>query len=657
MSTTTQHTQTNANEAQFLAPEDSQQAGPLLEIQQQEQQEGEIIMVPIKKLVSTPLNVRRTPKRKIKDDKDVVELAFLILSQGLLQNLVVVAEVDENGVPTGNYGAAAGERRRRALHLLVREGKYSEDKEIRCLLKSVSQALATSTAENSGREPMSPADTIIAFRDMVAAGATKESLSTCFGITVKTVERRLKLSTVAPALFELFRDEQMDMDQLAALAISDDQEAQKRVWKSLPDWDRDSDSIRRLLLGEQINAAHDAVARFVGIAAYEEAGGMLTRDLFQDDDTGYIADPELLHRLAGEKLQAEADKIKPEGWGWVETRLSLDYSARQAFTTSPMGMRDPTKKEKKQLDELHAAKDKDEAALEVLNESDDYDEDAADALDRQIGKHDEVIEKIDRKRRCWTPEVLALSGAIVTVDRSGNLEIHRGLVRASDKKQAMKAARPADEEGSDAGKVAPKQTHSEALVRKLTAHRNQALQVLLTDNTQVALAALAHTLIIQLIEKEFFVRSAVKVRAEGCDSHMTNVADDMEGSKAWTEMQSRLDNLRDRLPGDPAKLLVWLIAQPESVLTELLALCSALMVNTVNGTEGPGPGDQLAAAVGLDMADWWEPTAGSYLNQVPKALIAQAVGEAVCPDLMISHTQMGGNHLDNERDENETKSL
>lgn len=28
-----------------------------------------------------------------------------------------------------------------------------------------------------------------------------------------------------------------------------------------------------------------------------------------------------------------------------------------------------------------------------------------------------------------------------------------------------------------------------------------------------------------------------------------------------------------------------------------------------------------------------------------------------CPGLMISHTPIGGNHLDNERDEHETKSL
>lgn len=40
----------------------------------------------------------------------------------------------------------------------------------------------------------------------------------------------------------------------------------------------------------------------------------------------------------------------------------------------------------------------------------------------------------------------------------------------------------------------------------------------------------------------------------------------------------------------------------------------------------------LAKAVGLDMADWWEPTAQGYLNHVPKAQIVQALKEAR-PDL------------------------
>ena len=39
------------------------------------------------------------------------------------------------------------------------------------------------------------------------------------------------------------------------------------------------------------------------------------------------------------------------------------------------------------------------------------------------------------------------------------------------------------------------------------------------------------------------------------------------------------------------------------------------------------PDEELAQAVGLDMAAWWQPTAEGYFKHVPKAVILDAVGE------------------------------
>jgi ParB family chromosome partitioning protein len=39
--------------------------------------------------------------------------------------------------------------------------------------------------------------------------------------------------------------------------------------------------------------------------------------------------------------------------------------------------------------------------------------------------------------------------------------------------------------------------------------------------------------------------------------------------------------------------------------------------------------DRLAAAAGLDMADWWDATRDSYFGRVSKALILEAVAEGV----------------------------
>mgnify|MGYP000308238744 CR=1 FL=1 len=43
--------------------------------------------------------------------------------------------------------------------------------------------------------------------------------------------------------------------------------------------------------------------------------------------------------------------------------------------------------------------------------------------------------------------------------------------------------------------------------------------------------------------------------------------------------------------------------------------------------DGELQGEELAQAVGLDMAAWWKPTAEGYFKHVSKAAILQAVGE------------------------------
>ena len=101
--------------------------------------------------------------------------------------------------------------------------------------------------------------------------------------------------------------------------------------------------------------------------------------------------------------------------------------------------------------------------------------------------------------------------------------------------------------------------------------------------------------------------SALNLRANDCDGALKGAADDIEASRAWGELASRLDHWRERLPGDADRLLPWLIGQPLDTLLELLALCSALSVSAMSGREDDTTGDALAAAVGLDMAMVWTP--------------------------------------------------
>lgn len=75
--------------------------------------------------------------------------------------------------------------------------------------------------------------------------------------------------------------------------------------------------------------AGDARVRFVGIDVYINAGGLIERDLFEEEHEGYLTDTAKLDRLVTEKLEAIATEVRGEGWKWVEIQANaqeLDLS-------------------------------------------------------------------------------------------------------------------------------------------------------------------------------------------------------------------------------------------------------------------------------------------------------------------------------------------
>jgi ParB family chromosome partitioning protein len=86
-------------------------------------------------------------------------------------------------------------------------------------------------------------------------------------VTATTVRQRLKLANIAPRLFELYRADEIDLDQLMALAVTDDHAAQERVWNSAQEWQRSPNALRRALTETMVDASSDPRARFVGLEA------------------------------------------------------------------------------------------------------------------------------------------------------------------------------------------------------------------------------------------------------------------------------------------------------------------------------------------------------------------------------------------------------
>lgn len=575
--------------------------------------------IPIGKLSLSSLNVRTTNA-----DTGIHELAALIRAQGVLQNLTVHGDEKENRKRGTAFAVVAGGRRWRALQLLIKEKHITSAHEVPCMVVSYDRAVEISLAENSGRESMHPADQFEAFRKLIDAGQSVEDVAARFGVTSLIVQRRLKLANVCPEFLALYREGKLTLEHLMAFAVTDDPARQKEAWASLKPYERHPGSLRRALTINEVST-RDPIARFVGIKVYEKAGGLLRRDLFADEEDAFILDPELLKRLAADKLSKHAARVKNDGNAWVDVTPHLDYADLAAYERVRTVLREPTPEEQSAIDDLTARQTEIEKQLADAGEDDER---LAELSEREDEIEDE-IEQLREQRTIPDPEQAALTGAIVSIGTDGKVRIDQGLLRADDAKR-LAAARQPDSDGEDDSTKA--RTHSAALTRRLTAHKTAALQATLAQKPEIALIALAHRLVLRMFYVGGGPARASGVQIDATRPQLEQYVPDIRQSKAYAALEAQREVLKGTLPQDPAELLTWLTRQTQAHVLSLLAYCVALTLDGVQSDESSGPCDALSAVSGLDMRGWWTATADNYFKSVPKAKILAAVTEVLSPD-------------------------
>jgi ParB family transcriptional regulator, chromosome partitioning protein len=523
-----------------------------------------------------------------------------------LQNLQVRAAAK------GSFEVVAGGRRLAALKLMAKRKKIEANHPVPCNVLDGEDMTEISLAENEIRQAMHPADQFDAFKALADSGKGEEEIAARFGVTPHVVRQRLKLAVVSPKLVALYRKGEMTLDCLMAFTVSDDHKQQEKVWKQLPQWGKENPDRIRDQLTELHIPADNRLAQFVGLKAYEKAGGAVLRDLFDDDSAGWLTDAALLNRLATEKLDKEAEAVRAEGWKWVEIVPDLTWETTKGFgTIEPT----PTAPQQAEAEKLAATLD----AME--GDEDDYDELCDRLQELQSGGE-------------FTPEAKATAGAVIGIGQHGKLEIRRGLVRPEDRAAARKADQAkAETHGEDDNAAAP--GLSAKLIEDLTAHRTAALQAMLAGNPKVALAAVTHALALDL----FYRRGTSGLRITPHVVYLDRSAEGIAESKAHRQLDAATTAIRKRLPKDDGKLWDWMIRQDQKTLLAILAVCAAHTVDTVEKKRGSyeAPSDmrhagQLGQALKLDMAAYWQPTAASYFAKISKALILEAVTEGASPE-------------------------
>ena len=169
---------------------------------------------------------------------------------------------------------------------------------------------------------------------------------------------------------------------------------------------------------------------------------------------------------------------------------------------------------------------------------------------------------------------------------------------------------------------------SSKLIEDLTAHRTAALQAMLADNPKVALAAVVHAMALGVFyDEEDASRLQITPRVVYLDRH----AEGMEGTEAAKQLAATTKAMRKRLPKQASKLWAWLQNQQQKTLLALLAVCAGHTVDAVakNGGDSGEHAAQLAAALKLDMADYWQPTAAGYFSRVSKEQTLAAIERRV----------------------------
>ena len=390
--------------------------------------------IPLSRLALAPENVRKTPP----DPQADAELKASIAALDLLENLVVRAvDPDNDG---GSYTVVAGGRRLKAMQALVEDKVFAPDRPVPCQIRSGEvEAAELSLAENVVRVAMHPADQVVAFSKLVQAGQPVSAIAARFGVSERMVEQRLRLGNAAPELLDAYRANEIDLEVLKAFAVTTDRERQMAVWEQVAaqGYRPSAWQVKRLLTEERIPGA-SAIARFVGVEAYEAAGGQVLRDLFaHDDETGvWFEDPVLLEKLAMAKLQAAADELATR-WKWATVMIEVEWSDTARYGRIEPQRADPTDEERAEIGKLQTRHD------ELVNlDDEDWTEELVAEGERIEARLDKIEGTIEA-RAVFRREDLAMAGCIVTVGQDGAMQVLQGLVKPEDM--------PKPAESSDAG--------------------------------------------------------------------------------------------------------------------------------------------------------------------------------------------------------------
>jgi len=444
---------------------------------------------------------------------------------------------------------------------------------------------------------MHEADWFEAYKNLADQGLSADEIAKRFGHSVATVRKLLKLGGVAPAILEAFRSKALTKDAVMAYTVTDDQERQLAVFEEMEKWPFHSAfDVRQRLLPSTLRS-DAALVRFVTLEAYERAGGTTSTDLFAD--VVYLDDPELVQKLAGDRVRALADDLKADGWKWVESALDGVHS--HPLTHAPR-----LKAECLEVPEsLTARLDTIDKELNKLNEKapEDWTEEDQERED-QLQEEEHELQEEKENAREFTDEQKGRAGVLIALDyRNGETIYLKGIVKPEDA--------PTNEAGDVESTEQVQPDESAALRRDLEAYHLQALQADLMKSPALCFDLSTFNLAVGQL-KDFYMGKPLDGGLSPI-CYDTKDIDETLAAQAMLEARSALNLSWLTETGSRAQFEAFQ-ALEDAEKAAIHAYCVARSLRSASGEIG----GCLSEQQGFDLSAYWKPTKDNYFKRVKR---------------------------------------
>ncbi len=597
------------------------------------------MLIPFSKLYLSDANVRKT-----RNDQEDAQLSADIEARGLLQNLLVTKSKKR-----GQYAVIAGGRRLRAIGMIIDRGAWAADAEVECKLLEGSEETAgeASLAENFQRVGMSPAEECRAFQHFIKEGSDIAAVAKRFGLTQRFVEGRLRLANLAAPIFEALAAGDITLEIAKAYAATDQHEVQMRVFEQMRHaYNPSADAIRRMVATGSMRG-NDPIALLIGEDAYVAAGGKVERDLFSDAGEDRWIDIEIAHRLASEKMEAEAERLTSEtGLAWISpVAASNSWQARSEMGVSDVRLPPVPLSEtaRARIDEIDARIDEINAIFDEGEEQDDVDfgklEAEYEALDAERSDLGNPVRELPEEWRGEVGRFLVLTTRGEMVLEADYYSEKRLSFETDDHGNVTATEEPAPTSGSRASgaparpeAIAPgsEKPISARLFDELAVQRRNILSACLLGDPGLAL----DFAIFALADNRSYEGKGTSIKAGRPSDPATGEVPQSAAEGILAEAEDGLDRAWQEQGSVAARFIAFRDLEDDAKAAWLAyAVALSLEAKKGYGSEYHPVHAVLGSMLDVDVAALWRPTAENFFDRVSKTSCLAALTEVGGSDL------------------------